>query len=143
MKKTREVQYKSGDLIGEDTIKNQTDIPNNLIAFPDVTSIEANLEDIEETLGEEYKKNAKNINIIVKKLKKVPLLSYLTENELKIISNHFKTEKYIQGQEIIKEGTDVDYFYILFKGSVTVSRKGKRLRDLEKGSFFGQLGLIS
>ena len=140
--KTREIQYKSGDLIGEDIIKNQTDIPNNLIAFPDVTSIEANLEDIEETLGEEYKKNANNIKITVKKLKKVPLLSYLTDNELKIISNHFKTEKYIQGQEIIKEGTDSDYFYILFKGSVTVSRNGKRLRDLEKGSFFGQLSLI-
>ena len=141
--KTKEVKYKSGDLIGEEVIKNQTDIPNNLIAFPDVTSIEANLEEIEEILGEEYKKNANTIKLLVKKLKKVPLLSNLTENELKSISNYLKTEKYIQGQEIIKEGNDADYFYILFKGSVTVSRKGKRLRDLEKGSFFGQLGLLS
>ena len=144
--KTMEIKYKSGDLIGEETIKNQKDIENDLIAFPDVTSIEANLEDIEEVLGEEYKeykKNANNLKLLVKKLKKVPLLSNLTENEIKIISTNLKTEKYVQGQEIIKEGTEADYFYILFKGSVTISREGKRLRDLEKGSFFGQLSLLS
>ena len=144
--KTMEIKYKSGDLIGEEIIKNQKCIENNLIAFPDVTSIEANLEDIEEVLGEEYKeykKNANNLKVLIKKLKKVPLLSHLTEDELITISNNIKTEKYVQGQEIIKEDTEADYFYILFKGSVTISRGGKRLRDLEKGSFFGQLSLLS
>ena len=103
------------------------------------------MEDIEEVLGEEYKeykKNANNLKLYVKKLKKVPLLSHLTDDEIMTISNTLKTEKYVQGQEIIKEGTEPDYFYILFKGSVTISREGKRLRDLEKGSFFGQLSLI-
>ena len=144
--KTMEIKYKSGDLIGEETIKNQKEIENNLIAFPDVTSIEANLEDIEEVLGDEYKeykKNANNLKLLIKKLKKVPLLSHLTDDEIMTISNILKTEKYVQGQEIIKEDTEPDYFYILFKGSVTISRGGKRLRDLEKGSFFGQLSLIS
>ena len=141
--KSNEIKYKSGDFIGEETIKNQTEIPNNLIAFPDVTSIEANLKDIEEILGEEYKKNINNLKTLVKKLKKVPLLNNLSENELLTISNYIKIEKYIQGQEIIKENTEAEYFYILFKGSVTISREGKRLRDLEKGSFFGQLSLLS
>ena len=141
--KTKEIKYKSGDLIGEETIKNQTDIPSDLIAFPDVTSIEANINEIEEILGEEYKKNINNLKSLVKKLKKVPLLSHLSENDLLSIANFIKIEKYIQGEVIIKENSEPDYFYILFKGSVTVSREGKRLRDLEKGSFFGQLSLLS
>ncbi len=43
--KSNEIKYKSGDLIGEEIIKNQTEIPKNLIEFPDVTSIEQNLKE--------------------------------------------------------------------------------------------------
>ena len=51
------------------------------------------MEDIEEVLGEEYKeykKNANNLKLLVKKLKKVPLLNKLTDNELIKISNYIK-----------------------------------------------------
>ena len=51
------------------------------------------MEDIEEVLGEEYKeykKNANNLKLYVKKLKKVPLLNKLTDNELIKISNYIK-----------------------------------------------------
>ena len=51
------------------------------------------MEDIEEVLGEEYKeykKNANNVKLYVKKLKKVPLLNKLTDNELIKISNYIK-----------------------------------------------------
>jgi EAL domain-containing protein (putative c-di-GMP-specific phosphodiesterase class I) len=49
------IVYNSGVLVGEETLKNQSEIRDDLIAFPDVISLESNLSDIEEILGDEYK----------------------------------------------------------------------------------------
>ena len=83
--KSMNIIYSAGNLIGEEILKNQINIRDDLIAFPDLFSLEANLKDIESILGEEYKSQALNKKYLVKKLEKIPLFKGLNNNELNII----------------------------------------------------------
>ena len=138
-----DIIYSSGNLIGEETIKNHIDIKDDLIAFPDLISLEANLKDIESILGEEYKSQALNKKYLVKKLEKIPLFKGLNNNELNIIINYLKKERFTKGQIIIKENTTPENFYIILKGSVSISQKGKIIRQIEKGNYFGEKSIIN
>ena len=35
-----------------------------------------------------------------------------------------------------------DLFYVIRSGKVTVSQRGKQIRTLERGSYFGEIGLL-
>ena len=135
--------YSAGNLIGEEILKNQINIRDDLIAFPDLFSLEANLKDIESILGEEYKSQALNKKYLIKKIEKIPLFKGLNNNDLNIIINNIKKERFTKGQTIIKEKNPPDNFYIILKGSVTISQKGKLIRQIEKGNYFGEKSIIN
>ena len=135
--------FQSGTLVGEDTLKNQTDIRDDLVAFPDIISLESNLDDIEEILGDEYKEKAMNTNNLIKKLEKFNLFKNINENILKNAINGFKKERYHRGDIIIEENTMSDFFYILVKGTELVKKEVKLIRHIEKGNCFGEISLLN
>ena len=139
---TSEIIYSKEKIIGEETLRNLIDIPKNLIAYPDTITLEANLDEIERFLGDDFKEITNNFKKKIKRIQEIPLLSKLKENFLKEIANDIKKESFEKGKEIIKEGTFGDKFYIITRGTVRVSKKGKRLRDLEKNSCFGEICLL-
>ena len=140
---TMNIVYNSGVLVGEETLKNQSEIRDDLIAFPDVISLESNLSDIEEILGDEYKEKAMNTNNLIKKLEKFYLFKNINENILKNAINGFIKERYHRGTIIIEENTVSDYFYILVKGTALVTKEGKLIRHIEKGNCFGEISLLN
>ena len=139
---TSEIIYSKEKIIGEETLRNLIDIPKNLIAYPDTITLEANLDEIERFLGDDFKEITNNFKKKIKRIQEIPLLSKLKENFIKEIANDIKKESFEKGKEIIKEGTFGDKFYIITRGTVRVSKKGKRLRDLEKNSCFGEICLL-
>ena len=68
----------------------------------------------------------------------------------KFLSSYQKTwiesilaeEKYSKSGVILKEGDAVSQIYIISKGKVEVSRKGKQIAVLERGDFIGAMNRI-
>ena len=139
---TSEIIYSKEKIIGEESLRNLIDIPKNLIAYTDTITLEANLDEIENFLGDDFKEITYNFKKKIKRIQEIPLLSKLKENFIKEIANDIKKESFEKGTEIIKEGTIGEKFYIITRGTVRVSKKGKRLRDLEKNSCFGEICLL-
>lgn len=50
---------------------------------------------------------------------------------------------YQKGEIIIHEGTARRRLYVIKKGSVRVSKKGKEVVVLKEGDFFGEISLIT
>jgi len=85
-------------------------------------------------------------------LSKVELLSTLNEEEISKIADAIEPRKYSDGDIIIKQGQDPDYFYFVCDGEVDIRRRGddknnpneeKHLTTLESGKYFGELAFIT
>lgn len=90
----------------------------------------------------------KNCTHILPVLRNVPILRYLSEEELVQISYAMKLEMYHPNHTIIKANTYDDKFYIICKGLVTVEKNTEGNKDkivlsnLKKTDYFGELALI-
>lgn len=75
-------------------------------------------------------------------LAEVPLFSRLSSRHLRRTAACAQVARVSGGQAIVREGFSAEGFYVLLTGSATVSREGRRLRTLQRGDFFGELGLL-
>ncbi|MCF7859243.1 MAG: cyclic nucleotide-binding domain-containing protein [Candidatus Cloacimonetes bacterium] len=87
-------------------------------------------------------------------LKKVSLVKELSGTELNIFAAKLKTEKYREGDHLIKEDQESDKLFILYKGKINISKKmslideqqqiDKTFITLSSGdhAFFGEIGLL-
>ena len=151
-----ELFARKGDVLGEEFFQNSSsEIPNDLLAYPDCIAFEASVIDICKSLNitlntlspsvinnNEEKLPLKLLNQIAK-LKNFFLFKNLSEKTLEIIAKKMKKKNYKKGDEIIKEGTNGDCFYLINKGKVRITVNGKMLRDLESGNCFGELALLN
>ena len=140
---TMKIAFDSGSIIGEETLTNNVDISSNLMAFPDCLTLEANLFDISDFLGEEFRSSTINLIHRVLKLKKIRFFSLMSENTLKMIVDSVKKEKFFPEQHIIEEGSNGQKFYVISKGIVSITKGDTQIRQLEKDSFFGEIALLS
>ena len=113
-----------------------------LMEYVNGITLEANLDEIERFLGDDFKEITNNFKKKIKRIQEIPLLSKISENFIKEIANDIHKESFQKGCDIIKEGTKGDKFYIITRGTVRVSKEGKKLRDLEKNSCFGEICLL-
>lgn len=67
----------------------------------------------------------------------------LSTGELESMALAVKRQSYEKGDVIIREGEKGDVFYIITKGSVTVSKRKMNLATLGTNSFFGEKALMS
>lgn len=76
-------------------------------------------------------------------LKKVPLFANLSKRDLNQITRHMDQVRFKAGKVLVKEGELGREFLILLKGEVRVKRKGRTIRKMSKGSYFGEISMIS
>lgn len=67
----------------------------------------------------------------------------LSKGDLESMALAVKTQSFAKGDVIIREGEKGDVFYVVTKGSVAVSQKGKVVATLGVSSFFGEKALLS
>lgn len=71
----------------------------------------------------------------------VPAFENLTEQQKDGLLSSLIVQKFSNGTRILNEGDTGDLFYIIKEGSVVCSQKGKDIRSLNKGSYFGEQAL--
>ena len=76
-------------------------------------------------------------------LSKVPLLSSLGKSQKRQLAKELITKVYHNGQDIMREGQEGDFFLIIIDGKVDVkSSKGGHLAYLSEGDYAGEQALL-
>ena len=78
----------------------------------------------------------------VEVIEQVPLFTGLSEREVTQIASMFKERTFSAGETIIKEGVGAAAFFVIESGEATVSIRGKRIRTMGRGDYFGEIALI-
>ncbi|MCA8940597.1 MAG: HEAT repeat domain-containing protein, partial [Planctomycetes bacterium] len=84
----------------------------------------------------------KNVVECIIFLRTIPWFSELRDDFLARIAEQVSEHFVRKGTEVIKEGEIGDFMYIIKKGRVEVKANGKKLVDLEKGAFFGEMAVL-
>lgn len=85
--------------------------------------------------------NAKNYSENRNFIDSVNVFEKLNEQQKEALVGSLIVQKFTNGTRILNEGDTGDLFYIIKEGSVVCSQKGKDLRTLGKGSYFGEQAL--
>jgi CRP-like cAMP-binding protein len=72
----------------------------------------------------------------------VPFFTGLSERDKTQIASMFKERTFPAGETIIKEGVGAAAFFVIESGEATVSIRGKPIRTLRRGDYFGEIALI-
>jgi pyruvate,water dikinase len=72
----------------------------------------------------------------------VPFFTGLSERDKTQIASMFKERTFPAGETIIKEGVGAAAFFVIESGQATVSIRGKPIRTLRPGDYFGEIALI-
>ena len=75
-------------------------------------------------------------------MQELPLFSSCTKAELSRIRSLTTLIEVERGTVLAEEGKPGSEFFIIDDGRASVSRRGRRLADLEAGTFFGELALL-
>ncbi len=92
------------------------------------------------------KNNVNSIEDAEKKaaaLKRISLFSLLTPPELLRILKFMSVKDYKQGDKVLSEREVGEELFISVTGSFNVVKGGQKLAQLEKGNFFGEMGLFN
>jgi CRP/FNR family transcriptional regulator, cyclic AMP receptor protein len=76
-------------------------------------------------------------------LRQVPLFAGCSKRELSEIYTLADELSLPQGTTLISEGKQGHEFFLLVDGEVDVRRKGRKVKSLANGSFFGEMALVS
>lgn len=143
--KTFELIADRGKLLGEEILKDYSKtLPDDVIAHPDCIALEATVDELSNIMKIDYN-NLKPLHILnrISKLKKLYLFKNLSEKTLELIASKLKKRKFDVGNIIVQENTPGDSFFLISKGRVRITIKGKTLRDLDSGNCFGENALLA
>ena len=121
-------------------------ISENIYANPDAITLEANFYNIAKILKMDLEKDRKQSVTILKsinKLKKIYLFRNLSDKTLELIAKGMVKQEFQENEYIINEGTVGDLFYLILKGRVRITVKGKFIRDLDSGDYMGEYALLT
>jgi CRP/FNR family transcriptional regulator, cyclic AMP receptor protein len=76
-------------------------------------------------------------------LRHVPLFAGCTKKELGEISTLADELSFPDGTTLITEGKQGHEFFLLIDGEVEVRMKGRKVKSLANGAFFGEMALVS
>ena len=76
-------------------------------------------------------------------LGRVPLFAECSKRELGEIATLADELGFPAGRTLIQEGKQAHEFFVLIEGEVDVRAKGRKLKTLGDGSFFGEMALVS
>jgi len=76
-------------------------------------------------------------------IRKVPLFSKLSKSGLQEVASIADEMDFPEGKDLIREGERGREFLVILEGSADVSQGGKRIRQLAKGDFLGEIALVT
>jgi CRP/FNR family cyclic AMP-dependent transcriptional regulator len=79
----------------------------------------------------------------VELLKKVPLFSGCSKNELRELAKTADELDVREGTVLTREGKPGREFFVLIEGTARVTRNGKKIADLGPGDWLGEIALIT
>ena len=140
-----EIICRRGQLFGEDFLKADYVLKNDIYAQGECRLVEIIWENIENTLGIAEKMSRKKTLSFFSQLeymKRTEMFRNTSDQRLMKICSLMKKEKYKEGEAIFKEGEIGDKFYLIKKGKVKVLKNNKVIREIEEGNCFGELALL-
>jgi CRP-like cAMP-binding protein len=81
-------------------------------------------------------------NAAIENLRKVPLFSACSKDELRKIMSASTEMKFSAGTVLVSEGTTGHEFMVIAEGKARVDIGGKTIATLEAGDFFGEMSLL-
>jgi cAMP-dependent protein kinase regulator len=118
------------------------------ITFSDEALSEKKQSGLIDFVPEIEEKSEEVINKIKEKCKSLDIFKNLSKNELELIINSFKTEKFQQGDTIFKQGEDGDKLYILISGELECWKTIKKgdpqtfIKLYNEGDILGELAIM-
>lgn len=79
---------------------------------------------------------------LVRHLAEVPLFAKCSKRDLGHVAKELEILDLPAGTAIVRQGEAGDSFYILLEGKATVRRNGRKVGELDAGSFFGELAIL-
>ena len=78
----------------------------------------------------------------VGQLKRIPLFSDASDDELKKVAVFAESKEVPEGTEVVREGGFSTELLAIEDGTAEVTREGKKIAELKKGDVFGETGLL-
>lgn len=78
----------------------------------------------------------------VGQLKRIPLFSDASDEELKKVAVFAESKEVPEGTEVVREGGFSTELLAIEDGTAEVTREGKTVAKLKKGDVFGETGLL-
>ena len=79
---------------------------------------------------------------IIALLKKTPIFTETSEKSLESMIKSAVLKTVAPGNKLVQEGQGGVGFYLILEGKADVVKQGKKLAELGKGDFFGELSVI-
>jgi CRP/FNR family cyclic AMP-dependent transcriptional regulator len=76
-------------------------------------------------------------------IRKVPLFSRLSRDELKQLATLADEIDLREGKEMTRQGAPGREFFVLLEGTADVEKDGSKINALGPGDFFGEIALVS
>eukprot|EP00922_Rhytidocystis_sp_ex-Travisia-forbesii_P010736 GHVS01015725.1.p1 GENE.GHVS01015725.1~~GHVS01015725.1.p1 ORF type:complete len:315 (+),score=44.72 GHVS01015725.1:161-1105(+) len=76
-------------------------------------------------------------------LKGVPLLKYMDPYERSKIADALKAKDFGANEVVMTQGEPGDIFYMMTGGTAVAVKDGTKVKDYEKGGYFGELALLT
>jgi CRP-like cAMP-binding protein len=80
--------------------------------------------------------------IDVAALRSVPLLSGVSDRDLKKLAGNLRERTYGDGEVVVEEGSGGIGFFFILEGTADVSIRGEKRASMKAGDHFGELGLL-
>ena len=75
-------------------------------------------------------------------LARFALLAGLTDEARQVLADRFEVEEFDAGRQLVTEGRAGYSFYLLDRGTVSVTHEGREVRTLGAGDFFGEIAIL-
>jgi hypothetical protein len=72
----------------------------------------------------------------------VPLFSDLSKRQLRKLADVSAVVSFSGGKEIVKQDVAGSVFYVILEGKAKVTKRGRTVKHLGPGAFFGELAII-
>jgi CRP-like cAMP-binding protein len=79
----------------------------------------------------------------VEAIKRVPLFERLPRRSLQEVAQLADEIDLPEGKELARQGDRAREFFVLLKGSASVTQDGAEIATLSDGDFFGEIGLVT
>jgi serine/threonine protein phosphatase PrpC/CRP-like cAMP-binding protein len=114
------------------------DLSNERGGKDNITSIIVKVPDAESGVD----RLAREVNLKMEVLHKMPLFRHLTYQELVRVMNITKVKQYNVDEEVVAEGADGDELFIVLTGKVRVESAKAKIAELGPGEHFGEMALV-